>query len=58
MLTPAGQEAANYIASVVADIQQQVSNDIPKEDMETFYRVLFTLHGNFQQIANSLSDSE
>ena len=57
-LTPAGREAAAYIASVVSDIQTQVSGDISPKDMETFYRVLFTLQGNFQTIADQLDREE
>ncbi len=58
ILTPAGKEASQYIASVISNIQAQVSGDIPKEDMEIFYRVLFTLQENFQEIADDLSDFE
>ena len=58
MLTPTGKEVADYIASIISDIQQRVSGDIAKEDMATFYRVLFTLQENFQQISSNLTDSE
>ena len=29
-----------------------VSGNIPEEDMETFYRVLFTLRDNFRAVTN------
>ena len=56
VLTPDGQKIAEYIASVVSEMQQKVSGNIPAEDMETFYRVLFTLQDNFQAIAEQSSD--
>lgn len=49
-LTPSGEELAVYIAQTVSNIQQQVSRDIPKEDLETFYRTLFTLQKNFSKL--------
>ena len=52
MLTPAGKATAHYIASMIGDIQKQVSGDISMEEMEIFYRVLFTLQNNFRTIAN------
>lgn len=57
MLTPTGKEAADYIASVINDVQKQVSGDIPKEDLAVFYRVLFTLQDNFRNLVNE-SDAE
>lgn len=56
VLTPSGKEAAAYIASVVSDVQKQVSGNIPAEDLETFYRVLFSLQENFQTIVEQSSD--
>ncbi|MBQ8383472.1 MAG: winged helix-turn-helix transcriptional regulator [Clostridia bacterium] len=52
-LTPAGEELAAYIATAVADIQKQVSGDIPKEDLEIFYRTLFTLQSNFHKLVEA-----
>ncbi len=49
-LTGEGEAIAIYIATAVNDIQQKVSGDIPKEDLETFYRTLFTLRANFQKL--------
>lgn len=48
VLTPSGKETARYIAAMISDTQKKVSSNIPKEDMETFYRVLFTLQDNFR----------
>lgn len=49
-LTPVGEEIAAYIAETVGKIQQQVSGEIPKEDLEVFYRTLFTLRDNFDKL--------
>lgn len=49
-LTPAGEELAVYIAQTVSSVQQQVSGDIPREDLEVFYRTLFTLQKNFDKL--------
>lgn len=51
LLTTEGRNVANYIASAVSTIQQKVSGDIPKEDLEVFYRTLFTLQNNFRNLA-------
>ncbi len=50
--TPQGLEIANAIASAATDIQRQVSTDIPPEDLEVFYRTLFTLQENFHRITD------
>ena len=50
-LTDAGKEISVYIAGAVSDIQQKVSGNIPKEDLEVFYRTLFVLQENFQKLA-------
>lgn len=51
LLTTEGRNVANYIASAVSTIQQKVSGDIPKEDLEIFYRTLFILQTNFRNLA-------
>lgn len=51
LLTEEGRVVANYIAAAVGDIQQKVSGDIPEEDLEVFYRTLFTLQNNFRKLA-------
>ncbi|MBQ7325313.1 MAG: MarR family transcriptional regulator [Clostridia bacterium] len=51
LLTTEGRNVANYIASAVSTIQQKVSGDIPKEDLEVFYRTLFILQTNFRNLA-------
>lgn len=53
MLTPTGKETADYIASVVGEVQQKVSGEIPKEDLAVFYRTLFTLQANFQTVVEA-----
>jgi DNA-binding MarR family transcriptional regulator len=50
-LTDKGREIADYIANAVSSIQKQVSGEIPKEDLEVFYRTLFTLQNNFKKLA-------
>lgn len=55
-LTPSGIEVANYISTAVNKIQQQVSGDIPKEDLEVFYRTLFTLRDNFNELTQEKSE--
>lgn len=52
-LTPSGEELAIYIATAVAEIQKKVSGDIPKEDLEIFYRTLFTLQANFHKLVEA-----
>ena len=51
LLTTEGRNVANYIASAVSTIQQKVSGDISKEDLEVFYRTLFILQTNFRNLA-------
>lgn len=50
ILTPTGKETAEYIASVISDVQMRVSANISKEDMAVFYRTLFALQENFQNV--------
>ncbi|MGM9646523.1 MAG: MarR family winged helix-turn-helix transcriptional regulator [Eubacteriales bacterium] len=52
-LTPAGEELAVYISTTVAEIQHQVSGDIPAQDLEVFYRTLFTLQKGFRKLADA-----
>ncbi|MBQ8287756.1 MAG: MarR family transcriptional regulator [Clostridia bacterium] len=52
-LTTEGKDLADYIAGVVSEIQRQVSGDIPKEDLEVFYRTLFTLQTNFHKLVEA-----
>lgn len=51
LLTPSGEKVAEYITEAVRTIQHQVSSDIPSEDLEIFYRTLFTLQTNFIELA-------
>ena len=55
-LTPTGKETSRHIAAMIGDIQKQVSGNIPEEDMETFYRVLFTLQDNFRAVASQIEN--
>ncbi len=52
-LTESGTEIADYIAATVDDIQHQVSGDIPKADLEVFYRTLSTLQDNFDKLTKA-----
>lgn len=52
-LTSSGEELSVYIATAVAEIQQQVSGNIPKEDLEGFYRTLFALKTNFHRLVDA-----
>lgn len=51
VLTAKGEEVADYVAENINSIQQQVSGDIPETDLEVFYRTLFTLQENFNELA-------
>lgn len=55
-LTPSGEEIAAYITQTVEEIQHQVSSKIPSEDLEVFYRTLFTLRDNFDKLAKEKSE--
>lgn len=55
-LTPSGKEVADYITETVAHIQREVSGDIPKADLEVFYRTLFTLRDNFNALTREKSE--
>lgn len=50
-LTDEGRNVASYIADAVSIIQQKVSGNISEDDLEVFYRTLFTLQTNFRQLA-------
>ena len=50
-LTEEGKEISYYIANAAKTIQEKVSGNIPKEDLEVFYRTLFVLQENFQKLA-------
>jgi len=47
MLTEKGKQLADIISSVVIDIQNTVSHDIPEEDLIAFYRTLRVLADRF-----------
>lgn len=49
-VTPAGEEIAAYITTTVEAIQQRVSGEIAQEDLAIFYRTLFTLRDNFDEL--------
>lgn len=55
-LTESGKEVAEYISDAVSKIQEQVSGDIPEEDLKIFYRTLFTLQENFSKLAKKESE--
>lgn len=57
-LTPKGEEVAAFVSENISSIQRQVSGDIPKEDLEVFYRTLFTLQENFIELAKKSSDKD
>ena len=50
MLTSKGRQLADVISAVVADIQNAVSQDIPEEDLITFYRTLRVLANGFGEL--------
>jgi DNA-binding MarR family transcriptional regulator len=58
LLTEEGRKVADYIADAVGDIQQKVSGDISEEDLEVFYRTLFTLQTNFRNLAEEGDNQE
>ncbi len=49
-LTEAGKELAHFIALSAAEVQTEVSGNIPPEDLAAFYRTLFALQTNFQAL--------
>lgn len=55
-LTEQGNEVAAFITSNVTEIQHQVSENIPPEELEIFYRTLFTLQANFIELAKKESE--
>jgi DNA-binding MarR family transcriptional regulator len=58
LLTEEGRKVADYIADAVSDIQKKVSGNIPAEDLEVFYRTLFTLQTNFRNLAEEGDNQE
>ena len=50
MLTDKGQELADVISAIAADIQNTVSHDISEEDLITFYRTLRILTDGFEEL--------
>lgn len=52
-LTPAGEKAANDISQISVDIQNQVSDGIPEEDLMVFYRTLSTIMTNFHKLTGT-----
>lgn len=50
MLTRKGEQLADVISAVAADIQNTVSRDIPREDLITFYRTLRILANGFDEL--------
>ena len=50
LLTSKGEELADVISAVAADIQNTVSRDISKEDLITFYRTLRILANGFGEL--------
>lgn len=52
-LTDKGRALAELIAAVVTDIQNNVSRDIPPQDLAVFYRTLRTLAGRFRDLEKS-----
>ncbi len=55
-LTPAGEKVANYIGQVSVDIQHQVSDGIPEEDLAVFYRTLTTIMENFHKLTDTTQE--
>ena len=50
MLTRKGEQLADVISAVAADIQNTVSRDISDEDLITFYRTLRILANSFDEL--------
>ena len=50
MLTRKGEQLADVISAVAADIQNTVSRDISDEDLITFYRTLRILANGFDEL--------
>ena len=53
MLTSKGQQLADIISAIVADIQTTVSRDISEEDLVTFYHTLKILANGFDELNQS-----
>ena len=57
VLTEKGQQLADVISAIAADIQNIVSRDIPEEDLITFYRTLRILADEFGELnQNSIQE--
>lgn len=50
-LTPQGQEITGEIQSIILSINRSVSDQIPREDIEVFYRTLRTITQNLERAA-------
>lgn len=50
-LTPAGRETAAEIQRIILEINRSVSDAIPQEDIDTFYRTLRTISQNLEREA-------
>ena len=50
-LTTPGLETARQIRGMIRLVQERVDEGIPEEDLEIFYRVMYQLLANFEEIA-------
>lgn len=53
VLTEKGEALAGIISAVVRDIQNTVNHDIPKSDLEIFYRTLNALSDGFEKLVDN-----
>ena len=57
-LTPRGCELADQIAGIAAQVQQQVSSEIPEEELNSFYHSLRILEHNFSLLSNNITKGD
>ena len=50
-LTPQGREITNEIQKIILSVNRFVSDQIPREDIEVFYRTLRTITQNLERAA-------
>ena len=57
-LTEKGEALAETISQVAIEVQDRVSRDIDRQELESFYKTLRTLSVNFENLARELAQGE
>ena len=57
-LTEKGEALAETISQVAIEVQDRVSRDIDRQELESFYKTLRILSANFEDLARELAQGE